>query len=227
MFLRPHHNAILAVLRSLDGDLFAEAHCFFGGGTAITLALGEYRESVDIDFLCSSRAGYRRLRRATWGRGLSGLTRDGAELEAKRDLRSDQYGIRTMLGVGDTQMKFEIVREARIDLTGRMNGDYGVPVLDRTDMYAEKLLANDDRWNDRAVMSRDIIDLSMMIARWGPIPESAWEKAQEAYSEKVRASFDQAVDRIRDPEWLKSCMTSMQMDPDLADEILAVHGGPK
>ncbi|MBM3349738.1 MAG: nucleotidyl transferase AbiEii/AbiGii toxin family protein, partial [Betaproteobacteria bacterium] len=27
--------------------------CFFGGGTAITLRHGEYRESVDIDFLIS------------------------------------------------------------------------------------------------------------------------------------------------------------------------------
>jgi len=26
--------------------------CLFGGGTALVLQLGEYRESVDIDFLC-------------------------------------------------------------------------------------------------------------------------------------------------------------------------------
>lgn len=57
MFQRAHHNSALDALHGLDGNLLAKAHCFFGGGTAITLALGEYRESVDIDFLCASKVG--------------------------------------------------------------------------------------------------------------------------------------------------------------------------
>ena len=37
-------------------------HCYFGGGTAIVLRHGEYRESADIDFLVSDIAAYRSLR---------------------------------------------------------------------------------------------------------------------------------------------------------------------
>lgn len=41
----------------------------------------------------------------------------------------------------------------------------------------------------------------------------------------VKAS-DKAVQAIRDPRWLKTCMTGMGMDLNLMHEILALHGGP-
>lgn len=50
-FKRAHHQLIAQVLCALDGKLLREANCLFGGGTAIALRYGEYRESVDIDFL--------------------------------------------------------------------------------------------------------------------------------------------------------------------------------
>jgi hypothetical protein len=40
------------VLSALDGDLLREVNCLFGGGTAMALRFGEYRESVDMDFWC-------------------------------------------------------------------------------------------------------------------------------------------------------------------------------
>lgn len=43
----------------------------------------------------------------------------------------------------------------------------------REDLFAEKLLANADRSADRAMYSRDAIDLGMMIAAWGPPPGAA------------------------------------------------------
>ena len=184
-FRRPHHNAVLTVLNSLDGELLKRAECFFGGGTAIVLSLDEYRESVDIDFLCSSQEGYRMLREAVWTRGFSGLAKSTGKsigrVSTLRDMRADQYGIRTFVQVDDTRIKFEIVRQGRIDLSGQMNERYGVPVLSRSDMFAEKLLANADRWPDKAVYSRDIIDLSMMIAAWGDVPAAAWQKARDGY----------------------------------------------
>ena len=54
MFERDHHNRIQTLLSALNTDFLAQNKCFFGGGTAIVLALDEYRESVDIDFLCAS-----------------------------------------------------------------------------------------------------------------------------------------------------------------------------
>lgn len=62
MFERPHHQRIAQVLGALNGPLLRENYCLFGGGTAIALRYGEYRESVDIDFLVSNLASYRNLR---------------------------------------------------------------------------------------------------------------------------------------------------------------------
>lgn len=150
MFERKHHQRIAKVLEALDSDLFSGAECYFGGGTAITLALGEYRESRDIDFLCASQAGYRELRSRVFGGRLDGLT--VKPLKALRDVRADQYGIRTFVEVDGEPIKFEIIREARITLDGEQNQRIGVPQLVRQDMFAEKLLANADRWADRSVL---------------------------------------------------------------------------
>jgi hypothetical protein len=182
---------------------------------------------VDIDFLCASQEGYRKLRQALWGRSdLAELLLPGAELKTLRDVRTDQYGIRTLIGVGDVTIKFEIVREARIQLGGETDDRFGVPVLTRECMYAEKLLANADRWADKAVLNRDILDLSMMISRWGQIPDGAWAIAEGAYGDTVRKAYDEAVARIRNTEWLQKCMVGMAMQPELEGEILAQHGGP-
>lgn len=227
LFRRPHHNDVHRVLRCLNGTLLLEAKCYFGGGTAVVLNLDEYRESVDIDFLCASQDGYRKLRQALWGRSdLAGLLLPGADLKTLRDVRSDQYGIRTLIGAGDVAIKFEIIREARIQLAGQMDDRFGIPVLTRDCMYAEKLLANADRWADKAVLNRDVIDLSMMIARWGQIPDSAWAIAEDAYGDTARKAYEEAVARIRNTEWLRKCMVDMAMEPELEAEILAQHGGP-
>ncbi|MBS4010324.1 MAG: nucleotidyl transferase AbiEii/AbiGii toxin family protein [Roseovarius sp.] len=227
LFRRQHHNDILRALRCLNGSLLLDAECYFGGGTAIVLNIDEYRESVDIDFLCASQEGYRKLRQALWGRSdLAGLLLPGAELKTLRDVRTDQYGIRTLIGVGDVSIKFEIVREARIPLAGKMDDRFGVPVLTLDCMYAEKLLANADRWADKAVLNRDILDLSIMISRWGQIPDGAWAIAERAYGDTVRKAYDEAVARIRNTEWLQKCLVGMAMEPELEGEILAQHGGP-
>jgi len=226
MFDRPHHNAIAVVLKALDAKLLFQAEAWFGGGTAIVLQLGEYRESVDIDFLCASQDGYRLLREATFGGSLDKIMTPDAGVVQLRDVRADQYGIRTQIEADGTRIKLEIIREGRIDLSGAMDARLSIPLLSRIDMYCEKLLANADRYADRSVLNRDMIDLSMMISRWGPIPEGAWAKAEGAYGQSVRAAFEKAVTMVRDPAWLAKCATGMAIDSKIAEEILAVNGGP-
>ena len=63
-FKRPHHQLVGYVLYSLNGPLLRENHCLFAGGTVIALRYGEYRESIDIDFLVSDIASYRTC--ASW-----------------------------------------------------------------------------------------------------------------------------------------------------------------
>ena len=68
-----HHKRIIEILSRMDPAVLKKAECYFGGGTAISLLLNEYRESVDIDFLCSSDNGYRFLRETLWDKGIGSL----------------------------------------------------------------------------------------------------------------------------------------------------------
>ena len=155
MFERDHHNRIQTLLSALNKDFLAENKCFFGGDTAIVLTLNEYRELVDIDFLCASQDGYRELRNTIDNTSLGAILSRPVALA--RDVRADRYCIRTFLRVDGMPVKFEIVSECRIQIAGELNSLTGVPTLTRADMYAEKLLANADRYRDKSVASRDII----------------------------------------------------------------------
>lgn len=53
LFRRRHHQRIEHIITSLEPGVLVENQCWLGGGTATSLLKGEYRESVDIDFLVS------------------------------------------------------------------------------------------------------------------------------------------------------------------------------
>ena len=110
-FRRPYHRAVAQALRAMDADFFARARCYFGGGTQLAITLGEYRESRDIDFICSDRGGVRALRETITNRSLGALLR--GDLELVRDVRADRDGIRTFFRVAAIRLKFEIVFEGR------------------------------------------------------------------------------------------------------------------
>lgn len=223
MFKRDHHNRVQTLLSSLDADFLARNKCFFGGGTAIVLALHEYRESIDIDFLCASQEGYRELRNTISDASLGSIFARPVELA--RDVRADRYGIRTFLRVDGVPVKFEIVSEGRIEIAGEMNEVTGVPTLARADMYAEKLLANADRFRDKVVASRDIIDLAMMIGHWGEVPAAAWKKVRQAYGASADRAFEAAIDMVSDRAYLGQCLAKMHMAPELVEQIPAVLRG--
>jgi hypothetical protein len=214
LFERPHHRRIASVLEALDADALAASACLFGGGTAMAMRYGEYRESVDIDFLISKVEGYRQLRqRLTGPQGIRAITRAGHPLNQTRDMRADQYGIRTMLQVDGAAIKFEIVLEARIELEtpGEDDRQCGVATLTPMDRATSKLLANSDRWRDAAVMSRDLIDLAMM-APPKALLKRALAKAEVAYGDSVAADLARAVEDLRvRPHRLDQCMQAMAM----------------
>ena len=213
MFERLHHRRIASVLSALDGRLLREANCLFGSGTAIALRCGEYRESVDIDFLVSDVASYRSLRKLLIGpAGFAGLLRAGstAFIQA-RECRADQYGIRTSLLVADQPIKFEIVLEARIALEVPAASDEvcGIATLSRLDLATSKLLANADRWSDDGVFSRDVIDLAMMRPSL-PLLRQAVTKAEQAYGQSICRDLEKAIDKLQTRHgWLERCMQAM------------------
>ena len=226
LFEREHHRRIATVLGALDATALAATGCLFGGGTAIALHCGEYRESLDIDFLISNLDGYRQLRqRLTGPEGVAALAgvpthadthtngHPGLALNQVREMRTDQYGIRTMLRVDDIDIKFEIVLEGRIQLEVPGAGDRlcGLATLTPLDRVASKLLANCDRWRDDAVLSRDLIDLAMMAPPAGLL-QRAIAKAQAAYGDSVQADLARAIQDLRErPHRLDHCMQALGM----------------
>jgi hypothetical protein len=214
-FERPHHQRIAHVLAALNGEVLRQHGCLFGGGTCIALRYGEYRESVDIDFLVSDAVGYRELRQLLTGPDrLAPITHTHAPpLVVLREIRADQYGIRTQVQMDGQAIKLEIVREARIALEPPVANDTvcGVSTLTRLDLATSKLLANSDRQADDGVFSRDVIDLAMIGM---PLPElrAALAKAAEAYGPSVARDLGKAIDRLQTRTgWLERCMQAMAM----------------
>lgn len=219
MFERPWHRTVYKALEALNTRLLRDTCCYFGGGTRIVMELGEYRESLDIDLLCADSAGYRRLRSEISESSLGAIL--GKPLALAREVRADRYGIRTFFQIDDSKVKFEIVLEGRISLGGEELLILPLFCLDRTSCFAEKLLANADRWADRGVLSRDLIDLAFMRAAWGKIPDKAFVCACRAYGDVVTRSLCSALDLFITHETHRNhCLTSM----DIHDEITLQRG---
>lgn len=214
MFERPHHQRIATILDSLDPAVLDLNHCYFGGGTAIALRFGEYRESVDLDFLVSDLVGYRALRQNVSSvKGIASLAKKGRAIHQVREVRVDQYGLRTMLEVDGAEVKFEIVLEARLELERPTPSDSicGISTLTMVDLVATKLLANSDRWADDSVFSRDVIDLaSMRPAR--TVMRHATQKAKLAYGASIDTDLKKAVARLKErPGRLDRCLEALKV----------------
>jgi hypothetical protein len=228
LFRRPHHQRVAQALQSLDVPLMQGSGCYFGGGTAIALRHGEFRESVDMDFMCADINGFRAVRQRVTASGFGKLFGDKWSL--RREPRMDQYGIRSALDINGVVIKVEIVLEARIRFDAPTAGDRicGVAALSDIDLIASKLLANSDRWADDGVMSRDIIDLAAMVHD-GRLPEPALAKARGAYGDSVSRDLVKAVARTLGREGrLKRCIDAMGVDiPQdiLRTRLAALAGG--
>jgi hypothetical protein len=212
VFVRPEHGIIVDLLGRMDAALLSQARCFFGGGTAIVLKYGEYRRSLDIDFLCSDQVGYRNIRNAVAASGVSALF--PVDVRAARAPRLDQYGIRLQLVHRELTIKFEIVREARVELSGDTDPELKVPTLHVEDMFTEKLLANADRCFDPSVAYRDALDLGKLVEACGTIPDGSVEKAEHAYGADIQRKLAWTVNRLRDLGELDGAAGKLDMSRD-------------
>jgi hypothetical protein len=214
-FRSPFHQTVQQLLGMLDDKFLVAACCYFGGGTRIVLDLDEYRESRDIDFLCASHDGYRLLRESVTESSLGPIA--AKPLKLAREVRSDQYGIRTFIESSDgTKVKFEIVREGRIALgtsPGPAIAGVRVPVLSRVDAFAEKFLANADRGLDVATSSRDIVDLAFMIQGWeGEAAIQGWALAEGAYGSTIDKALNAVAAKMKsDVVYRKKCFETLRV----------------
>ena len=208
---RARHRTVLAALRALDAGFLERTQCYFGGGTRIVLALDEYRESADIDFLCADRMGYRALRSTVSDTSLGRIARGGLKLA--REVIADRYGIRTFLDVGGEKLKLEIILEGRIGLSGGAENGLPVPALDAASCCAEKFLANADRWSDESALGRDAIDLAFMAARWGrETLRAGAATATEAYGKVVASDAKRAATKMLErANWRRRCVAALSL----------------
>jgi hypothetical protein len=194
-----HHQLIYRILEGLNCEFLSEYRAYFGGGTLISLDLGEYRTSNDIDFICALGSDYRKLRNAISDRHPQILLKDNSGLEIERFI-ADQYGIRMAVIVDGMPIKTEIIAEARFELDSPRQPSWSpVECLSISDCFTSKLLANADRYTDSSVHSRDLIDLAFLRNEQS-IPDLAIEKAEAAY-------------RVMIP--LKTALTKFQANTDL------------
>ena len=209
-FRRPWHRLVWQVLESLNGHLLARAGCWFGGGTRVAMELGEFRESVDVDFLCEDREGYRLLRGTVTQNSLGDMI--ARPLDLVRDVRADMYGIRTFLRVDGQPVKFEVIFEGRIPLEGESRSPFPVEVLTRSCCFAEKLLANADRGRDRSTHARDAIDLAFMAANWPERDQrTGMATARSAYGDVVRRELDAVLSSLDDADHRQRCLSALSV----------------
>ena len=201
------------MLESLDRDFLADARCWFAGGTRIVLALGEYRESLDIDFLCADIDGYRAVRSAVTSASFGPVFARPVEL--MREVRADRYGIRSWLRVDGRPLKMEIVAEGRVPIGGTRDARFAVDVLDRPSCVVEKLLANSDRGRDAASEARDLIDLAFMADGWDDVDlTAAIGVAEGAYGASVRRDLAFALERFADPAVRRRSLDALAIDAE-------------
>ena len=200
-FTRPHHRRVEAVLRMLNAGRLHDLQCYFGGGTAISLQLGEYRESIDIDFLCKSR-GFHEIHRGVYLEGVRFLFSRAPRLASETRRGRDAIRCAIDLEDGGKPIKFEIIQEGYLQSLEAGDPVCGVTCLSKADSIACKLMANADRGLDPAHQFRDFIDAAVASNAWKGEAPGGFEKAISAYGndgsiltavEKVRSKLDTAT----------------------------------
>lgn len=218
MYKRPRHERIAVLLRALDADLLRRCACLFGGGTALVMRLGEYRDSDDVDFLCADASGYGALRDAVSASGLQALLANdaGGRITVARPVRPDRYGLRGAFAVDGQPVKIEIISLCYIGLhPDAATQVEGLATLGTQDAFATKILANADRWADGDTHMRDFVDMLVLMRHDGPLPTAALDAVCAAYGNSARTALAKAARRFLEEGRAQACLRGLGMDPAL------------
>lgn len=90
-------------MNNFNADFFLRNNIYFGGGTRIALEINEFRESIDIDFLCPDRASYRAVREEVNNVSLGNLVK--TEFTYLREISFNREGVRTFIMTDDKKIK--------------------------------------------------------------------------------------------------------------------------
>lgn len=200
-----HHKIIASALSNFNADFFCKNNIIFGGGTRIALELDEFRESIDIDFLCPNKASYKAVRSIVTNSSLGDLVK--TEFQYLREIRADRDGVRTIINHQNTPIKLEFVSFDDYELSYEYQEDaFDVPFLDRQSCFYTKLLANSDR--KLQAPFKDVFDILAMYKSWGPIPSESIRLAENHYGKTVvLSSLVQALEDMEKnkPKYYEAC----------------------
>lgn len=213
-YRRALHQRVDRVLALLDAQFLEQAECYFGGGTQLVMSHGEFRESRDLGFLVSSRAGLRMLRETVNERSLGRIFKGRIHLAT--EVRAERDAIRTFImeDPAAEPLKLEIAVEARIELKGAMDDGLGVPRLEVPWAIAEKLLANADRGRAREHRARDVIDLAFVSL---DVEDAAimagYELAQSAYGRVILRELEEVLKMLAlDARYRAQCAADLLIE---------------
>lgn len=222
-FKRHDSNCIAQVLHSLDTELLDRCKCFFGGGAAIALALGEFRQSTGIDFWVSDMEGYGELKeRITSEDEFASILKPGMYIEQIRPVRPNQFGVATMLRVDGMPIKFEILLEFQGGLRFDSSSTHicGVRTLNPVDMLATKLMANTNRWERDEAFNRDLIDMALMQPTSEVMAQAMSKVRQTIDRDRFEPNLGKAITRMQERDgWLSTCLDQLHVTVPHADVL--------
>lgn len=212
-----HYQNILVILKNLNLEFLRQCEAYLGGGTLINLETDCFRYSADIDFICSTVAGYKLLRQRIFSEGHRCLFKDdllNKEITLDRMPKIDRYGIRFPILVSTERIpiKLGIITETRVKLGNPLFPDWNKELasLNIRDRYVLKLMANSDRYLDKSVYSRDLIDLTMLRNNY-PLPSGAILTAEAIYG--VTEQLVEAITLFqKDSEYRENCYRQLQIE---------------
>ncbi|MFM7029815.1 MAG: hypothetical protein ACKOWK_01955, partial [Micrococcales bacterium] len=153
------------------------------------------------------------------------LRADQAAISDFTPFTHDQYGIRGRIRVGSETIKFEIIHEGRFELSPPDKNARlaGVPTLTRHDQAVCKLLANQDRYLDDAVFSRDLLDLAFLDLKKKEF-DVALSTAVAATGDTVLRDLSDAINRIKTRAgWLDRCISALSFYPSKAEALQKIN----
>lgn len=173
-FRFPLHNSALRLIHGhLNLELIESCNLYFGGGTLCSMRYGEYRESVDIDFLCSDHEKMRNLN----------INYEKiSDLPKARDSDFMRDSVRLWLKFEEQIFKVEFVKEYRIPLQAERF--QGILSLTPTSLLACKLMANVDRGAPSSYQHlKDMVDITAVYMDSPNLLKPAWDIAHGYYKE--------------------------------------------
>ena len=213
-YRHPHHNVIAGILERMRNKEFLIRHgVFFGGGTAISLLHGEYRLSLDIDFLVDAE-GAVAVRNKIYTEGFNSFFPDCVDTP-----NMDRYLIRGYV----QDVKVEFLLGSLTPISGKpLEQFFDIPTLDITSFMAQKLMANAGRgMMDPSALCKDIIDLGILAKHDMDSFPQALADAEAACGTTIREGFTSVFMRLLEPERRKHVFEELKMSPEKEKDVFA------